>query len=317
MRTHAGSMAPAQEGARRHPAPEAAPCLRDGARRLRPASVLELAPRARHAVQRCGCLPGDAHPAPSRPPRRRRETEAVTKPHCEPGPPDTRARLPLTPPSRISRRPALPWKPPPSIPRGSRVGLGAPPARGTRAPRRSPAGDPRGFSCSDTRRRPPSAQPGRDSPLPVDRRVAAAHQPPRLLPSRRPPQADARARKDSERDGALRFSRRGARRRAARRDKARASRCRARAPQRPLGEGPFAARLLLPLPGFFSPRAPDHRSPAPRGPQTQLSAWQWLTPALGRSGCAWVCRDNIGPQHYCNFQTALIRMPCKIHCEFL
>lgn len=65
---------------------------------------------------RCGCIPCDAHPAPSRPPCRRRENEAVTKPHGEAPPPDAGARLPLP---RISLRPALPWKPPPSTPRGS------------------------------------------------------------------------------------------------------------------------------------------------------------------------------------------------------
>lgn len=133
----------------RHAGPEAAACLRGRSAPLPAASVLELAPRARHAVWRC--IPCDAHPAPSRPPRRRRETQAVTKPHGEAPPP-----VP-----GMSRQPALPWKPPPSTPRGSRVGLGAPPARGTRAPQRSPAAAPGAFPVQ--RRGAVLPQPSRDA----------------------------------------------------------------------------------------------------------------------------------------------------------
>lgn len=230
-------------GGRRLPAGRSAP--------LPAASVLELAPRARHAVWRC--IPCDAHPAPSRPPRRRRETEAVTKPHGEAPPPDTRARsllsrvCPANPRYRGNRLPAPPaaaesaWERPPPVGRGH---------HSEARPR-----PPGLFLFRDAAPSSPSPAGTRVSPVPVDRITAAAHQPPRLPPSRRPPQAGARAHKESDRDGALGFSRRSARRRAARRDKTRVSRClaRARAPQRPLGEGPFAARLLLPLPGF-SPR---------------------------------------------------------------
>lgn len=226
-----------------HAGPEAAACLRDAARRFRPPAFWS----SRHVP---GTPFGAAFPVTLTPhPHDRLVAEGRLRlSQSRTARPRLLSRVcPANPRYRGNRLPAPPaaaesaWERPPPVGRGH---------HSEARPR-----PPGLFLFRDAAPSSPSPAGTRVSPVPVDRITAAAHQPPRLPPSRRPPQAGARAHKESDRDGALGFSRRSARRRAARRDKTRVSRClaRARAPQRPLGEGPFAARLLLPLPGF-SPR---------------------------------------------------------------
>lgn len=85
------------------------------------ANILELGPRSGHRAKRSACIPFSAHTPSSQHPCLSRETVAVTKPEGQPGPQaQGRATLPWNP-----VRPALPWQPPPSTPRGSRAGTGA------------------------------------------------------------------------------------------------------------------------------------------------------------------------------------------------
>lgn len=262
---------------------------------LTTANVLELGPRSGHRAQRSARTRFRDHNVPASAGRLRPSQSPKASPRRQTR--VTAATASQHPPRQPSWRPR----------QASEVPVRArPPPRGGCHP--GDAG-PRLRGCSSKRRarRPPAAQVGRGTPLPVDRRVAAARRPPPRPPSQRPIQAGARAQKDGERrGGAVRFSRRGSRRRFPRRDTARsAARPPARPPAAALGSAPSRPVCSGPAPAFL------HVDPARC--QLRAHAARWPTPALGKDVCVGGGTSFRIISFRCVPYNCNCRMSCTIH----